>query len=84
MHNPRFRDALSEQFDATEVQQIVDFVEKGFSLNGEIVVVSVFFYAKEHGKSLDEVFAVCEAEWMRSWKYQHPDIKGDPDAPGAA
>ena len=30
------------------------------------------------------VLAALEAEWDRNWQYQHPDIKGDYDAPGAA
>jgi hypothetical protein len=84
MHNPDFKVVLESSFGADEVRQMVDFVEQGFSKNGELVVLSVFLYAHEANKSFDLILAACQQEWDRNWHYQHSDIKGDPDAPGAA
>ena len=82
MHNPKFREVLGKQFSPLEVQQIVDFLERGFSSNGEIAVASVFLYAITQGKQFQEIFTVCEEEWIRNWIFQHPDLKGDTSATG--
>lgn len=83
MHHPDFRQVLAGKFGA-DADQIVDFLERDFSENGELVVASIFLYAKEVGKELAKILEACEAEWQRNWVYQHSDIKGDPDAPGNA
>jgi hypothetical protein len=84
MHNQDFKTVLGKHFNPAEVRQIVDFAERGFSPNGELVVASIFIYAKENRKQFADVLAACEQEWERNWNLQHPAIKGDPDAPGAA
>jgi len=78
-------DKLRDFFpDEDEADKVISFLERGFSVNGEIVVASLFMVAKEHEKGADEVLKECEKEWQRSWKNQHPDLRGDPDAPGNA
>jgi len=75
------KNAFPDEKDAALIE---DFVGRGFSINGELVVASIFLYAKGNGKSVTEVLAECEKEWERSWNFQHPDIKRDPNAPGNA
>jgi len=41
-------------------------------------------FAAEHGRPVPEVLAACEKEWERNWKFQHPDLRADSDAPGGA
>lgn len=48
------------------------------------MIASIFFFARDYKKPISEVLQACESEWQRNWNYQHPEIKGDPDAPGAA
>lgn len=70
--------------DGDDADRIESFLKRGFSLNGEIVVASIFLFVKEHGKDIDEVLQECEKEWERNWDFQHPDIRGNPDAPYGA
>lgn len=74
---------LKARFTSEEVTQIESFLDRGFSQNGQIVIASIFLFAKENQKSFADVLSECEKEWKRNWGYQHPDIKGDADAPGA-
>lgn len=78
------RDQFSRVFAPDEVGRIENFLNRGFSLNGQIAIASIFLFAKGGGKDVIGVLAECEREWERSWQYQHPQIKGDPDAPGNA
>ena len=85
MHNEKFPSFLREKFDGDpDAERAIAFLEKDFSSNGEITVGSVMLYAMEAGRTLAEVLAVCEEEWNRNWNYQHPDLRGDMDAPGGA
>ena len=61
----------------------ISFLERDFSPRGQVFVASLFVYMKEANKTLDEVLAALEEQWEKTWNFQHPDIKGDPDAPGA-
>lgn len=70
--------------DGDDADKIESFLKKGFSSDGEIVVASIFLFAKEHEKSIDEVLQECEKEWKRVWDFQHPDLRGNPEAPGGA
>lgn len=80
----KIREKLSEHFPTKELHQIVAFLDRGFSVNGQTVIASIFLYAKKHGKPLEKVLTECEKEWERNWGRQHPDIRGDGDAPGGA
>ena len=83
--NPKFKAVLLVHFSPPEVQQIEDFIgEKRFSPDGELVICSIFIFAKEQNKGLEDVFIACRVEWEKNWKFQHPAIKGDPNAPGVA
>lgn len=82
--NAEIKSRLEVHFTNEEVAQIKTFLDRGFSPNGQIVIASVFLFAQENKKSVAEVFIECEKEWERNWQYQHPEIKGDADAPGAA
>lgn len=76
--------SLQAHFTGEEVAQIEAFLDRGFSKNGQIVIASIFLFANEHQKSVAEVLNECEKEWKRNWQFQHPEIKGDTDAPAAA
>lgn len=85
MHNQGCLTFLGENFAPEEVQRIVAFLDRGFSPDGEATVATnIFFYAKEHGKKLADVFAACELEWTRNWQNQQLNVRGDTDAPGPA
>lgn len=74
---------LNNNLKPAEVTKITTFLN-GFSRNGQIAIASIFVFAREAGKSVDEVLDLCEKESRRNWHCQHPDIRGDADAPGAA
>ena len=76
-------DFLNNHFELAEVSKISAFL-RDFSQNGQITVASIFVFAQEAKKSVDEVLALCEKENQRNWYYQHPDIRGDVDALGGA
>jgi hypothetical protein len=82
--NIEIKNKLKNRFTDKEVLQIETFLNKGFSENGQIAVTSIFLYSSEHQKSVEDVLSECGKEWERNWQYQHPDIKGDADAPGGA
>lgn len=76
----RIESFLADKFQGVELENIKKFMNSGFSLNGQIAIASIFVFAQEYGKSVDEVLAACQNEWERNWNFQHPDMKGDPDA----
>lgn len=82
MSNPDFTTALSKRFAPADVQKIVAFLEKRFSLKGELVIIGIFLYAKAQGKDVVDTLAACENEWGNNWKVQPSEIRADPDAPG--
>jgi len=69
-----------------ETKQIVDFLNRQFSPNGIIAIASIFTFTKKQDEpiSVARILEECEKQWKRNWYYQHPSIKGDPDAPGGA
>ena len=71
-------------FTNEEVAQIGAFLDRGFSANSQIFIASIFLIAKECQKLAADVLIECEKEWKRNWQYQHPDIRADALAPGAA
>ncbi len=81
--DPQIVSFLNNRYKPEEVVRITTFLDS-FSRNGQIAIVSIFAFAQEAGKSVDEVLSLCEKENQRNWQYQHPDIRGDADAPGAA
>lgn len=76
--------ALKDRFTEEEVAKIEAFIDKGFSEGGRVVVASIFLRADEEGKTVAQVLEQCEKEWPNNWNFQHPDLRGDPDAPGGA
>ena len=75
----RIESFLADKFQGVELEKIKEFLDRGFSLNGQIAIASIFVFALEYGKSVDEVLAACQTEWENNWNFQHPEIKGDPD-----
>ena len=75
----RIESFLADKFQGVELERIKEFMDRGFSRNGQIAIASVFVFAQEHGKSVEEVLAACQNEWENNWDFQHPDMKGDPD-----
>ena len=75
----RIESFLADKFQGVELESIKKFINLGFSLNGQIAIASIFVFAQEYGKNVDEVLAACQIEWENNWNFQHPDIKGDPD-----
>jgi hypothetical protein len=59
-------------------------MDRGFSFNGQIVIASIFLYGDGDGKSVEDILEICQIEWDKNWNFQHPDLRGDPDAPGKA
>lgn len=80
----KIKQALEKKFQGKGLAPIVAFLDQGFSENGQIAVASIFLFAKEHQVSVADVLAQCQVEWDRNWKNQHPEIRGNPDAPGGA
>lgn len=80
----KIKKLLGKKFQGKELAQIVAFLDQGFSENGQVVVASIFLLAKEHQVSVADVLAQCQREWDRNWNNQHPEIRGNPDAPGGA
>ncbi len=80
----RIESFLADKFQGAQLDGIKKFMQPGFSLNGQIAIASIFVFAQEHGKNIDEVLAACQAEWEKNWNFQHPELRGDPDAPGKA
>lgn len=78
------REKIVDHFEDKDVHLITEFLDRGFLQNGQIVIASIFLYAAEQGKSAEEILEACESEWKRSWQFQHPELKGDADAFGAA
>ncbi len=78
------KDAFGLILTSGEVLAIEAFLDRGFSRGGQIAIASIFLFAAEQEKPVVEVLVECEREWKRNWEFQHPEIKGDPDAPGAA
>lgn len=81
--NAGIRGKMEALFTKEEVAQVEKFFDRGFPPNSQIFIASVFLMAKDR-KSVAEVLIECEKEWQRNWQYQHPDIRGDAGAPGAA
>ena len=75
---------IKDYFENKEIKRIEKFLSRGFSENGQIVIVSIFIFAKKEKRSIEKVFIGVEEEWKRNWRFQHTDIKGNPDAPGSA
>jgi hypothetical protein len=80
----RIESFLADKFQGVELENIKKFMNLDFSLNGQIAIASIFVFAQEHGKSVDEILAACQNEWKNNWNLQHPELRGDPDAPGKA
>jgi len=76
------KENLEKSFSPKEVSQIEKFLDRGFSLNGQIVIASIFLYAKDQGLDVAEVLAECQKEWQKNWQHQRSDIRGDIDTPG--
>lgn len=78
------RDFLNKKLDG-DADVAIDFLtECGFCKNGQIVVGSIFVFAKEQGVSVEAVVGVAKKEYECNWQFQHPEIRGNPDALGAA
>ena len=74
------RDVLTDNAD-----KVIKYLEeKAFSPEGQMVIGSIFAFAKDHEISVEKVIAEADKEWVRNWQYQHPEIRGSADAPGAA
>lgn len=82
MHDPKIVSALIDGFHHEEVEDIVDFLERDFSPEGERLLGDLFLRAGTYRKKPCEVLPFCEKEWERVWKRQAPSFRGDPQAPG--
>ncbi|MFA5310255.1 MAG: hypothetical protein WC386_00985 [Candidatus Paceibacterota bacterium] len=81
----KIKERLGKSLTTEELEKVEAFLNRGFnSLNAQIVISSIFMYAKESGKSVAEVLVECEKEWTRNWNFQHPDMRGDTTFPGGA
>ena len=82
--NQNIKDELDKDLSKEEAEKAEKFLDGGFSNNGQIVIASIFLRAKEQKQKIDDVLEQCKKEYERNWYYQHPAIRGDPDAPGGA
>jgi len=62
-----------------EIEKLKEFLSRGFCYIGEAAIGTIFLMAVRRQKSLNDVLQECEKEWERNWKYQDPDIRGDPE-----
>lgn len=76
------KEKMKALFTTQELAVIESFLDRGFSIDGQISIASIFLRAKEKGITIERVLEECEKEWVRNWTYQHPQIKGSPDLPG--
>lgn len=80
----QIKEVLQKHFSPAEISEIEEFLDRDFLRAGQISIATVFLYANESGKTAREVLRECEKEWKRCWELQHPELKGNLDAPGAA
>ncbi len=78
------KEKMTSRFNLEEIEKIEAFLDRGFSPNGVIVILSIFFCAADENKKLADVMPACEKAWENVWQMQHPDLRGDVDAPGGA
>lgn len=82
MLNEQIAIVLRQKFPGPEGESAVKFLSQNFSENGQIAIASVFLYAGDVGKSVVDVLPALKRNFDKYWSYQHPDIRGDCDAPG--
>ena len=83
LHNPDLETVLGKHFSYPEVQQILTFLKRGFSPQGEISITGVFIYAHGvHKKTVQEILVACEDQWKRYWGSEDREERGDQKAPG--
>ena len=80
----KIKKVLAAAFAEPEAKKMIDFLERGFFYNGQIVIASVFLYARDKQLEPGGMLSAVEAEWQRNWCFQHPELRADPDAPGNA
>jgi len=80
--NTLIRDRFTGHFTDKDISQIEGFLDRDFSENGQVAIGSIFLFAAESKKPVQEVLAECEREWRRNWSFQHPEIRGDVFVPG--
>ena len=80
----RVKKYVEELMPVDDAARLVEFLNRDFSLGGQVAIASIFGYAKTQSIDPSTVLAQCETEDKRVWSFQHPDIKGDPGAPGNA
>jgi hypothetical protein len=76
--NEKVQEFLERNFDSEEVVQIGAFLDRGFCEVGRAVLVSIVLHAKTAGKSVADILRAFETVWIDKWRYQHPDMRGDP------
>ena len=67
-------DSFSEHPEHDQLREMLE----GYSPNGQIVMISFLMYAREDGV-LDKAVEVLERTHETHWKFQHPEMRGDPD-----
>lgn len=81
----KIKEFLEKELSVEDAASAIEFLNLNFSKNGQIAIASIFLYAKEQGVSIPaEVIPALKNEWERSWNYQHPELRADPDAPANA
>ncbi len=81
MNNPVSWAILEEYFLFEEDREIVAFLEKGFSPNGDVIIFNIFVCAGKNGLPFVFVFDECKDEWERTWRNQCLKSRGDPNDP---
>ena len=74
---PEIKALLQEKVSARNLQSVEEMVGR-FSYEGQIVIATFLVYADEDGKTT-EAIALLEKFYEEHWKFQHPDIRGNPD-----
>ena len=73
-------------FSVEEICKINDLLQKGLfeSASAEINIASIFIYARDAGKTVEEVCVAIKEKGCPHWDNQHPELRGNPMAPGGA
>ncbi len=78
---PEIQAFLREKISARSLQK-VEKITGRFSYQGQIAIGSLLVFAEEAGKT-DEALSLLEKFYDEHWKFQHPDMRGNPEASGA-
>lgn len=82
MIDSEFQGVLRKNFSPDEFEMIRAFLGRGFSIDATRIIAGTFNLAKDKGRGVEEVLAVCETEWTANWGAQPWQFRGDTEFAG--